>query len=152
MLSVNSKAPPASSRLSWATGVLATLVLCSSFSGCGDDSAARRQMSAIRDIWLIQLAEDKHHSATGSYAVLEVLGPGKSGLLNDDLARGVADGYAFTVETFDRGYRLTAWPLVHKSSLFYSLYSDESKVIRSRLGPSVATAESPRIDGDGTIN
>jgi hypothetical protein len=152
MLSVNSISPPASFRRTWAIRALAARVLCCLLSACGDEAPARRQMHAIQDVRLIQLAEDKYHSATGSYAVLESLGPGKSGLLNGDLARGLVDGYAFAVETSDQGYRVTAWPPVHKGSLFYSLYSDESKTIRSRLGPSVATAESPRIDGDGTIN
>jgi hypothetical protein len=152
MLSLSAILPVVSLRHIWAVWVLATFALFCLFSGCGDDAPARRYMRAIQDIRLIQLAEDKYHSATGSYAVLELLGPAKSGLLNDELARGMIDGYVFTLETFDRGYRVTARPLVRKGPLFYSLYSDESKTIRSRLGPSVATAKSPRIDGDGTIN
>jgi len=152
MLSVSSVSPLVSLRRAWVTRPFAAPVLCCLLCACGDDAAARRQMRAIQDVRLIQLAEDKYHSTAGSYAVLELLGPRKSGLLNDDLARGAADGYAFALETFGQGYKVTAWPSVHKGSIFYSLYSDESKTIRSRLGPSVATAESPRINGEGTIN
>ena len=106
----------------------------------------------MRDIQQIQLAEDKYHSENGAYAVLDLLGPGKPGLLQGDLARGLADGYTFRVETSGPNYTVTARPSVHEGSVFRSLYSDDTKVIRRRLGTSVATAESPRIDGDGTYH
>jgi hypothetical protein len=104
-------------------------------------------MKAILNIRKVQGAEDAYYLKTGRYASLDALT--ESGLISSvpGLGHGLAEGYRFQIQLEAQGYRLTASPDPRPKRLFYSLYSDESKVIRSSFSSTVATAASPRIDG-----
>jgi hypothetical protein len=126
------------------------LVMCALLACSCDDLRARQNMRAIQNIRIVQEAEASYYISAGHYADLRTLTDEKVHLLSGDF-NDVVGGYRFKVTNDGRGYRLTAWESAIHAGNFYSLYSDESNVIRLGVGPAPATSKSPRIDGDGTL-
>jgi hypothetical protein len=128
------------------------LVLVCLIEACGGDGAARRQIAAIADVREIQQAQEAYHSKSGVYGSLQDLV--KTGAYPAERYEAVILSarrpYQITLNLSGGGYRLSALPTGVRSGPVYSLYTDESKVIRSRFGLEPANADSPRIDGDGT--
>jgi hypothetical protein len=131
------------------TALIILLFLTVVFAGaCGDSfGGARRQMDAIRTLKLIHEAEDHYHRAHGHYASLAALGPTEAGLVAEDVAYGRSVGCAFRIELPEAGYTIVASPLTDIRNATWSLYSDESGVVRFSGSPVQDSAHSQRIDG-----
>jgi type IV pilus assembly protein PilA len=98
--------------------------------------------------------EVQYQSQYGRYAAsLAELGPPASGadtpnaagLIGNDLANGVKQGYKFTLVGSQGGYVITATPQNYGSDGNKSFYSDQSMIIRENYGPEPATANSPEM-------
>src|SRR6266404_3758087 len=88
------------------------------------------ELVAIRDILLIQSAQDQYRSQYGKYAAAPAeLGPPANDLISKSLASGEKTGYIFTLDAAPKGYILNARPKAYNVTGRRSFYSDQTKHI-----------------------
>lgn len=101
------------------------------------------ELVAIRDILLIQSAQDQYRSQYGNYAAaLAELGPPENDLISKSLASGEKTGYVFTLAATHKGYTINARPKVYNSTGWRSFYSDQAKHIYQTWSQEPANARS----------
>ena len=123
---------------------------CGALSGCSDQAeGTARYARSLRTMLRIQAAERSYHELNSRYAGPEALGIPGLQIVGPGLAEDPVEGYRFRVVVSDRGYQVTSWPVVHRGDAFYSVYSDETGVVRSHFGAEMATARTQRIDRYG---
>ncbi|HEY1341901.1 MAG TPA: hypothetical protein VGF59_30525 [Bryobacteraceae bacterium] len=103
----------------------------------------RNETVAIFAIQSIHKAEVRYQSQNGPFApsltdLLPFLTP-------PDLARGLNQGYAFSLTVTATGYVIRANPVAYGETGNRTFYSDETMVIRENYGPEPAIATSPPI-------
>lgn len=104
------------------------------------------ELVAIRDILIVQSAQDEYRSQYGNYAAtLAELGAPANDLISKSLASGKKTGYVFTLAANPKGYIIYARPKVYNSTGFRSFYSDQTKLIRQSWSQEPANASSPEL-------
>jgi type IV pilus assembly protein PilA len=111
---------------------------------------------AVAEVRTLNLAQTQYNSQFGRFAnTLTELGPatgggseGQSaaGIISGDLAKGVSNGYNFTVTGANgAAYTIVAIPAAFKSTGRRTFYSDQSGVIRQNWGADPPTLQSEQI-------
>lgn len=111
---------------------------------------------AIAEVRSVNLAETQYNSQFGRFAnTLTELGPATgggaegpsaAGIISGDLAKGLSNGFNFTVTgTNGASYIVVAVPVAYKSTGRRSFYSDQSGVIRQNWGADPPTPQSEQI-------
>ena len=104
------------------------------------------EIVAIRDILLIQSAQDRYRSQYGKYAAAPAeLGPPANDLISKSLASGEKTGYIFTLDAAPKGYILNARPKAYNVTGRRSFYSDQTKHIYQTWSQGPANASSPEL-------
>lgn len=112
------------------------------------------ELGAILQLRNLNSAETMYYSQFGRYATtLKELGPPEYGspseaaadLIKADLAKGVRNGYRFTLAGSSTGYTIHADPLKYPDTGRRSFFSDESLTIRQNRGDAPATPASPEV-------
>jgi type IV pilus assembly protein PilA len=110
-----------------------------------------RETAAMRAIQTLHTTQVQYQSQYGRYATsLAELGPPPSGadspagagLIGNDLANGIKQGYKFTIAAVPGGYTINANPVVYGADGTKTFYSDQTMVIRENFGPEPATVSS----------
>jgi type IV pilus assembly protein PilA len=113
-----------------------------------------QETAAIAAIKTIHTAQVQYYSQYGKYAAsLTELGPPASGadspaaagIINNDLAGGVKQGYRFKLTGTQGGYTINAEPDSFGNSGSRTFYSDQSMVIHENYNAAPATAASPEM-------
>ena len=117
-------------------------------AGCWSDEASikaryLRSISTVRDI---QSAEKSYYRSRLRYGNLEELGVSGLRVVGPGATEDDVQGYVFKVGLLKNSYQLRGWPAAHDPDVFYSLYSDQTEIVRANLGPELATAFSHRIE------
>ena len=114
-----------------------------------------REMAVIQEINTIHKAQNMYYSQFGRFAEnLTQLGPSPNGqaaspaaadVIPGELARGVKNGYQFTLQLTKEGYQVNANPVAFGNTGRRTFFSDQSMVIRNNYSAEPATAQSPEI-------
>ena len=114
-----------------------------------------REMAVIREISTIHQAQTQYYSQFGRFAEnLMQLGPSANSqaaspsaadLIPAELAKGVKNGYQFTVQLTKEGYQVNANPVAFNNTGRRTFFSDQSMVIRNNFTAEPATAQSPEM-------
>jgi type IV pilus assembly protein PilA len=110
---------------------------------------------AVAEVRTLNLAQTQYSSQFGRFAnSLAELGPATgagsegpsaSGLIPTDLAKGVSNGYNFTLTGNGAAYTISAVPVAFGSTGRRTFYSDQSGVIHQNWGAEPATAQSDQF-------
>ena len=104
------------------------------------------ELVAIRNILVIQSAQDHYKSQYGKYAAaLTELGPPANDLISKSLASGEKNGYTLTLAATPKGYILNARPKVYNVTGRRSFYSDQARHIHQTWSQEPANASSPEL-------
>ena len=114
--------------------------------GCNSGASARTELTALKEIRTLLIAEDKYHQVHGFYVGLSALGPSGANLIDQNLAAGSAGDYRVWLDLAGSGFVVTAsYVGASGPSFFRSFFADETGVIRYELPPNHATKASQPI-------
>jgi type IV pilus assembly protein PilA len=113
-----------------------------------------REMAVIQEIQTVHKAETQYYSQFGKFAEnLTQLGPAPNNqagpaaadLIPSELAKGVKNGYQYTVTATKEGYSVTATPMAYGNTGRRCFFSDQTMVIRQNWSNEPANAQSDEV-------
>ncbi|MBM3740750.1 MAG: pilin, type IV [Acidobacteria bacterium] len=115
-----------------------------------------KEMAAVREIHNLNQAQVQYMSQYGRFATsLTELGPptgGQAGpagadFITGEMAKGLKNGYLFTVQGSQTGYTINANPQSFPTTGRRTFYSDQTGVLRQNFGAEPANATSAELGG-----